>query len=449
MAELIQEFNRSGLPEHASRRSIQRAREEFLSISSGYGAVFRQMPLQLQDPDEQVNMWYIHPAAALSYAVKQCPEFAEFLKSAAEKQPPSPSNKWDIVVYNDEVTPGDALKGTNLKKFQAIYWSFKQFGVAALSTETLWFTLCAVRSTYVQRTPGGMSFIYARLIETFFQHGANFFDEGINLVLDALLVVFFAKIGISLADGDAHRANIGVVGASGILLCPFCQNCVAPKSDRAGRGSAASGSRVELVESTCTDLQAYVHHTDDSLLANAEYLERQAGTVTKTKLREMSTNLGVRHIRGGLLLSLSLRIFMQALSSCMLDWMHIYVASAIFQIEVGRMMKHCPSLRSELYAELEKWTWPRRLFGNTLRNVFKKKKENFTCAASEALNLFLVIRHHITYKSASSALEQLAFQSFSLLCDVLLLLVKVLRLLDDSCVRWSMLMMTTMITMVR
>eukprot|EP00973_Karenia_brevis_P077866 10819701-Karenia_brevis.AAC.1 len=65
------------------------------------------MPLQLTKPEEILYMWCIHPAPALSYVVRECADFAKFMKTAVERHPPSPSNTWDIVLYDDEVTPGD------------------------------------------------------------------------------------------------------------------------------------------------------------------------------------------------------------------------------------------------------------------------------------------------------------------------------------------------------
>ena len=45
-----------------------------------------------------------------------------------------------IIEYTDEIVPGRELIKNNDKKIWILYWSFLDFGPAALSNEDAWFT---------------------------------------------------------------------------------------------------------------------------------------------------------------------------------------------------------------------------------------------------------------------------------------------------------------------
>eukprot|EP00973_Karenia_brevis_P053251 7402844-Karenia_brevis.AAC.1 len=107
-----------------------------------------------------------------------------------------------------------------------------------------------------------MTAVVARLLETFFEPTSNICDSGINVMLDGTLHVLFATIGFIVCDGDAHRQNLGVMGASGNLMCVFCQNCVGAKTD-------LDAVSARTVPSSNTNIRAYIQHTDQSLINNA------------------------------------------------------------------------------------------------------------------------------------------------------------------------------------
>ena len=73
----------------------------------------------------------------LHLATERGGEFATFLERKYDEQPCSPEDPWNLVFYADEITPGSALKADNLRKIQAVYWSFLEFGGAALAKELL------------------------------------------------------------------------------------------------------------------------------------------------------------------------------------------------------------------------------------------------------------------------------------------------------------------------
>ena len=66
-----------------------------------------------------------------------------------------PKTPWNLVFYADEITPGSALSADNLRKIQAVYLSFLEFGAAALAKEISWFVYTSKRSSEVRKLKGG------------------------------------------------------------------------------------------------------------------------------------------------------------------------------------------------------------------------------------------------------------------------------------------------------
>jgi hypothetical protein len=67
--------------------------------------------------------------------LRSSPKLEAFLHSRLALHPNDIKHPWTIILYNDEITPGNALKHHNQRKVQAYYWSFREFGMEALTSE--------------------------------------------------------------------------------------------------------------------------------------------------------------------------------------------------------------------------------------------------------------------------------------------------------------------------
>ena len=67
-----------------------------------------------------------------------------------DEHPCSVEDPWNLVFYADEVTPGAALKHDNLRKMQALVWSFLELGPAELAKDIYWCVYTSKRSTEVR-----------------------------------------------------------------------------------------------------------------------------------------------------------------------------------------------------------------------------------------------------------------------------------------------------------
>ena len=123
------------------------------------------------------------------------------------EHPCSPAHPWNLIIYSDEVTPGNVLSTSNKRKLQCVYWSFREFGPAALAHEECWFTWCIELSTTVNRIQGGMSKMFGVMLHEFFD------ASGLNLSTNGVLLPgpnnvkqrLWASCKLILQDGAAHK----------------------------------------------------------------------------------------------------------------------------------------------------------------------------------------------------------------------------------------------------
>ena len=81
-----------------------------------------------------IKLPFLDPLAILWVACKDYPEFASAFASILHGQ------RLIIIGYTDEIVPGRELIKKNDKTIWISYWSFLDFGPAALSNEDAWFT---------------------------------------------------------------------------------------------------------------------------------------------------------------------------------------------------------------------------------------------------------------------------------------------------------------------
>ena len=119
------------LPQAVSTRSIRRARDKDVQAETPYGKLHQVIELPGEEKPIQVEIQ--HPLAMLYYMSSESKCFSTMLASAAASS--SPASPLHIVLYADEVHPGNVLAVTSERKIWAWYWTCLEFGAAALSDE--------------------------------------------------------------------------------------------------------------------------------------------------------------------------------------------------------------------------------------------------------------------------------------------------------------------------
>ena len=216
---IIAEIKRTGLPELGSRNHMRKGMELKVSEPTPYGPVSQE--LQAQNCAGKILV--AHPLALIWKVVKECEPFAEFMTQCLERHPCSFERPWNLVLYADEVVPGDQIGGKRKRKFQAVYYSFMEFTPIALSHEDMWFTLTTTRSTEVSKLAGGMANVFGTIMKELFVE-YDIANCGFDIKLGEATQRLFARCKCFLMDGAAHKSTWHCKSGASSEFCLLCKN---------------------------------------------------------------------------------------------------------------------------------------------------------------------------------------------------------------------------------
>ncbi len=408
LAGILRQVRDEGIPECISRSTIMRERQRAVYKNTCYGPIIVHVDAVTADGGT-VKIPIQNPAAALADAVQE-EEFANILRCA---WPANGSDKFNIALYSDEVTPNDPLK-TTAKRMQAFYWTFLEVGPDALVNEDVWFTLTAVRTDDVDTLESGFSQLAMLCVRSFFGLINGCFDVGVALELhgDSGKRIALAKLDMFLGDERALKATCACKGSAGLRLCVLDRNIVHFDSDYLPDPTNYN------VPSTCLDRSLIIPNTDANVRATLARLATASADVSygaKTRLKKLQTHLGFNHVRYNVFTEPRLNIGL--VSTVVYDWMHVYFTTGIFDGEVAQflniMNKHGDATVSmnALHEYLQKWTWPKAYA--PAKNVLCKGRLDGT--ASMYLSLSPVLAHWVRAINRSGRMSRWQLQIDSLL----------------------------------
>ena len=172
LTSVLNAVEAEGVPEHHSRSHFREARDNICAEPTPFGPILQDIDV-INKSDERVKLPIAHPFAMLWMAVTLSGAFAMFLQSRLDVHPSSPDEPWRLVLYSDEVTPGNPLS-INTRRFQKLYYPFLEFAPAALSKEESWFCLITEFSTFINDLAAGMSQVFAKAVHEFFSQAGDF-----------------------------------------------------------------------------------------------------------------------------------------------------------------------------------------------------------------------------------------------------------------------------------
>ena len=129
---------------------------------------------------------------------------------------------WRLILYVDEITPGNPLRPDNKRNIMAIYASWLELG-DFLRTEEAWLTLGIMRTSIMKTIRGGVSSAVKTVLRALFVGSRSMSSAGILLPAGDLL---FCKFHRFLSGEGAGKAVWCCKGASGIKPCIGCKNVV-------------------------------------------------------------------------------------------------------------------------------------------------------------------------------------------------------------------------------
>ena len=367
------------------RNTIRKARDEMMMEATPYGPILNNLRLDRKGGGTStINI--ADPFAMLYTLVKQCHGFSSLLQYALRRHPPSYDAQWRVLVYSDEVIPGNQLSLHNLRKVWVLYWSFLEFGAAVLSMEDAWLCLAVVESDHVKDIEGGMAQVFGAVLKHMFASGHGdhtLTHSGVLLDFpDMSSTRLFARLEMILQDGGAHKLVFMVKGDAGTKFCMGCRTLYTESSDIVdGDTNDALLTCSQLFESDmdfATD--AEVRGTVARL---ALYARTHPARTTRDKellgLREQAC--GFNHNPHNMLLEPALDDVVNPVSQFAHDPMHTFFVHGVWNACMYLMLMALvhdgvenPTNQFMTYIVL--WTLPRRLGSNisTLADVFSKAR---------------------------------------------------------------------------
>ena len=154
---------------------------------------------------------------------------------------------------------------------------FCELGANALSKEECWFTVLTERSTTLKDVAAGLSQTFGEVIKLFVDtSGFDISKAGISLPFEPDDIRLWAKVGVIIQDGSAHKYVWSSRGDAGSRICLLCKNLVSAASEM------LDSDNTNLLRSNTIKLNELEASTDAELRANARHLEAHYGTMTET-----------------------------------------------------------------------------------------------------------------------------------------------------------------------
>ena len=374
-----------------SQSCLQRAQAEF------FQTIGASVDLPMKD-GTPFHWEFCDPRLQIKRVLERCPGLASSFRRAAEYQLCTPTRPWSLLVYWDEMTPGDSHAPDNLRKSMCVYYTFTELGMDTICTAGAWFALAVVRTSMISEVVGGWGRMLATLLKVLLID-MDPLRAGLPLVADGLEFVLFYKLTNLLADLEGHRAAYDSLGfGSALRTCLLCKNAVGISSELVGDN---------LVDLSCEDFSQFepesltgLYNRVDAILLARE--RHESGQLAKARLERLTTGLGFHANPHGLLADPALRRTIDPLRAFTIDTMHLFFCNGVFARELSSLMKACAPLGIR-WSSLDilfkaDWRFPGNLTVTSLslHTVGKEKRHTETqvkLKASECLGVMTIVRH--------------------------------------------------------
>ena len=442
---ILEAVSKDGLPEGpVHRHALRAARNQQNLEDTPFGPTLQTIDLVGKDGAAK-SIPVAHPLAALWKAVSDCPPFSTYMRDVLNENPPSLDAPWHLVLYSDEVTPGNPLSTANKRKFQAIYWSFLELGGHALSKEEAWFCVVAEYSTTVNALSAGLSQLLGSVVKLFLDpDGTNLATTGMLLQWGDASIRLWAVLGGVIQDGGAHKSVWHSRGDAASRYCLLCKNLFTEES------KICDEDGTHLLSCKCLRLSDLVPATSRDIRAVARYIEAQHSVLSPEQFRELQQALGMTYHPHGLLLDRALDTMLDPVDIYMHDWMHALFVDGVCNLSVYLLFEsfivagHSP-IYEICKTYVANWKWPGRLFVKSLPEIFSedrkdnhRKARHIKCQASDMLSLLPVLAmftaHVLMTLQPGCTTECIAFLALADVVDLIVassrLTVPPLRLLQ-------------------
>ena len=192
------------------RRGLRNAQIKHGEATTPYGQVVQSISTVIKG----LESWQIcHPMALLFYLSTISSFFADLFSTVVA------GVALRIVIYIDEICPGNPLRPDKARTLQAIYWCIADWPQWLLQRTAIWPPFGTMRSTLVDKLPGRVSQLMNMILHVFWPEHGSSMDRGVTIVMKHEMPrIITARFAGFLADEKAHNQVVGTKGASGTFL---------------------------------------------------------------------------------------------------------------------------------------------------------------------------------------------------------------------------------------
>ena len=408
IANLLSHIDEHGMPATYDRSAQYRARKEVSRHTmTDYGPLVHDVQVPLVSGGSQA-LAFQNPLAFLRHNCLHSQHYSQIVKDTLLKHPPSPAEPWRLIIYQDGIDPSDGLAKHHSRKSCVFYWSFAEFGYRALAYEEVWGVVSLTRSTEIAKIAGGVSTIYEKVLDQFFNDTFDIRLSGVSVAFKdgATAVLILATASILLADIPAMKECLCCKGHSGVMCCPLCANATLEKSQAEAPLHELSKKAVSIANPNWEDFIKQSNESIRSAVARVKELHEllRDEEISKEEFDDRCTAIGWVYTPAHTILNP--KFSLQVADMVMYDWAHVYVHDGLGDTELGACMKAFHKARTETtFAEIgeymDGWTFPKRLpsvqhlFGTSANNN-NLKKAGFTCLGSEFLTIAPVLHRYFS-----------------------------------------------------
>ena len=208
--------------QNISATSQFRARKSLAGTLTPYGPLVEEVNV------DKVNMGISNPLAAMWWSCKHSSSYANIVFETMRSRPPTVSQPWNLIFYQDGVDPGDGLAKSKSRKSAVYYTSIAEFGPRVLGFEQVWFCATVIRQNQLNTLLGDHCRVSRLILERMFSHtGIDAERGGIMLEFpDRSRHQIYVRLGVILADEPALKEILSCKGHAGHHCCAICKNCV-------------------------------------------------------------------------------------------------------------------------------------------------------------------------------------------------------------------------------
>ena len=382
-------------------------------------ALFKEIGTTLRVDDFEWSL--AEPSRLLRHFCEASQTFGNMMQQAIEKR--GVDVPLNLIIYSDEVTPGNPLAPQNRRQFTNFYIGVLEFGGAALQSEHFWLTIATLRTSIAKEMVGKASRVLKAILHLWLVDNELHNGIFINLPRGRTKVKF--RMSNALSDESALKHGLDVKGAAGLLPCIVCANVV-----KQGRGLDENDDSRLLVPLHNHDYEKLIFRTDDDLWrAFDELRAKRPPAMSKTRFQTEETLAGVNCNIHGVLADLELRAHYFPVAMNTYDVTHVLYSNGICNLELQLVLKELaglgvhPTMYGEWLKSALQWPAFTRDRGMSLHKTFsprgwREKDKMLKASAVEVVMAVPTLRHFIEVVFPDMPAKMSAhFESLSLLAN--------------------------------